>query len=161
MEWRELLLTGSYQQATNLAIWPKEYGSQQTKGTHSKVPKRRKVTYIRKVCTYHQDKAEPNKSQFTSMGNFITNFTGKISTKTAGLKLTKLHWNSVLSTKNAKYMTVNISNMYLNTTLDWFKYMRMPITDIPQEILYKYDLQDIVSHEWIYMEIRKALYLLK
>ena len=95
------------------------------------------------------------------MGNFITDYTGKISTETAGLELIKLHWNSVLSTKNAKYMTMDISNMYLNTPLDRFEYMRMPIADIPQEIIDEYNLQDLVSNGWIYMEIRKALYGLK
>ena len=35
----------------------------------------------------------------------------------------------------------------------------MPLTDIPQEIVDEYNLQDIVTpHGWIYMEIRKALY---
>ena len=67
------------------------------------------------------------------MGNLITDYTGKISTETAGLELIKVHWNSVLSTNKAKYMTMDISNMYLNTPLDRFEYMRMPLTDIPQE----------------------------
>ena len=52
------------------------------------------------------------------MGNFITDYTGEISTKTVGLELIKMHWNSVLSAKKAKYMTMDISNMYLNTPLD-------------------------------------------
>ena len=93
------------------------------------------------------------------MGNLITDYTGKISTETAGLELIKMHWNSVLSTNKAKYMTMDISNMYLNTPLDRFEYMRMPLTDIPQEIIDEYNLSDLVTpHGWIYMEIRKALY---
>ena len=92
------------------------------------------------------------------MGNLITDYTGKISTETAGLELIKMHWNSVLSTNKAKYMTIDISNMYLNTPLDCFEYMRMPLTDIPQEIIDEYNLSDLVTpHGWIYMEIRKAL----
>ena len=141
-------------------------GTQRTKGTdtiffipYSDVPKGRKVTYIRKVCTYRPDKSEPNRTRFTAMGNLITDYTGKISTETAGLELIKMHWNSVLSTNKAKYMTMDISNMYLNTPLDRFEYMRMPLTDIPQEIIDEYNLSDLVTpHGWIYMEIRKALY---
>ena len=93
------------------------------------------------------------------MGNLITDYTGKISTEIAGLELIKMYWNSVLSTTKAKYTTMDISNMYLNTPLDCLKYMRMPLTDIPQEIIDEYNLSDLVTpHGWIYMEIRKALY---
>ena len=99
--------------------------TQRTKGTDAiffipfyKVPKGRKVTYICKVCTYHPHKAEQNRTRFTAMGNFITDYTGEISTETAGLELIRMHWNLVLSTKKAKYMTMDISNMYLNTPLD-------------------------------------------
>ena len=51
--------------------------------------------------------------------------------------------------------------MYLNTSLDCFKYMCMPLTNIPQEKINKYNLSNIVTlHRWIYMEIHKALYRL-
>ena len=140
-------------------------GTQQTKGTNTiffipanKVPFGRKVTYIRKVCTYCPNKAEPNRTWFTAMGNFITDYKGEISIETAGLELIKMHWNSVLSTRKAKYMTMDISNMYLNTPLDRFEYMRMKLTKFPQGIIDEYKLNDIVnSHGWIYMKIRKAL----
>ena len=125
----------------------------------SKVPFGRKVTYIRKVCTYCPDKAEPNRTRFTAMGNLITDYKGEFSTETGGLELIKMHWNSALSTKKAKYMTMDISNIYLNTPLDRFEYIRMKLTNFLQEIIDEYKLNDIVnSNGWIYMEIRKALY---
>ena len=53
---------------------------------------------------------------------------------------------------------MDISNMYLNTPLDCFEYMRMLLTDFPQEIIDGYNLNDVVnSRRWIYMEIVKAL----
>ena len=56
-------------------------------------------------------------------------------------------------------MTMDISNMYLNTPLDRFEYMRMKLTNFSQEIIDEYKLNDIVdSNGWIYMEIRKAIY---
>ena len=59
-------------------------------------------------------------------------------------------------------MTIDISNININTPLDQFEYMRMPLTDIPQEIIDEYNLNDIVTDkEWIYTEIRKALYSLR
>ena len=48
--------------------------------------------------------------------------------------------------------------MYLNTLLDRFEYMRMELTEFPQEIINEYKLNNLVNnHGWIYMEIRKAL----
>ena len=92
------------------------------------------------------------------MGNFIKDYKGKIITETAGLELIKMHWNSVLSTRKTKYMTMDISNMYLNTPLDRFEYMHMKLSDSPQEIIDENKLNNIVnSHGWIYMEICKAL----
>ena len=73
-------------------------GTQQTKRIDTiffipsyKVPKGRKVTYLCKVCTHSPDKAEPTRTRFTAMENFIAKYTGKISTKTAGLQLIKMH----------------------------------------------------------------------
>ena len=92
------------------------------------------------------------------MGSFITNYTGEISTETAELELIKMHWNSVLFTKKAKYMTMDISNMYLNTPLDRFEYMRIKLIDFPQEVIDEYKLNDIInSNGWVYIEICKAL----
>ena len=58
-------------------------GTQQTKGTKTiffipahKVPFGQTVTYIRKVCTYCPNKAEPNRTRYTAMGNFITDYKG-------------------------------------------------------------------------------------
>jgi hypothetical protein len=47
----------------------------------------------------------------------------------------KIHSNSVLSTPGAKWMGMDISNMYLNTPLDRYEYMQMNLRDIPQEII--------------------------
>ena len=74
------------------------------------------------MCTYRPNKAEQNRTRFTAMGNFITNYTSEISTETAGLELIKIQWTSVLSTNKAKYMTMDISDMYLKTLLDRFLY---------------------------------------
>ena len=102
-------LNSFHQQQTRLngtKRWEKSDGTQQIKGTgiiffiqFYKVPKGRKVTYIRKVFTYRPDKLEQNRTRFTAMGNFITDFTAEISTKTTGLELIKMHRNSVLSKK--------------------------------------------------------------
>ena len=93
------------------------------------------------------------------MGNFITDYTGEISTKTAGLELIKMHWNSVILVTKAKYMTIDTSNMYLNTHLNRFEYIHMPPIKFQQEIIDEYNLSNIVTKDG-HMEICKALYRL-
>jgi hypothetical protein len=103
--------------------------------TKNKIPPGRIAAYARFVCTFRPVKAEQNRTRLTVGGNLITDYTGETSTDTAGLELIKLHWLSVLSTKNAKYMTMDIGNFYLNTPLGRYEYMRINITDIPQEVI--------------------------
>ena len=52
-------------------------------------------------------------------------------------------------------MGMDISNMYLNTPLDRYEYMRMHLRDIPQEIIDQYNLTDIAEpNGFVYIEIR-------
>ena len=59
-------------------------------------------------------------------------------------------------------MTINISNMYLNTPLQEYQYMQFNINMIPQEVINHYGLQNKAKNDgWVYCEIRKAIYGLK
>ena len=84
----------------------------------SKVPPGRTVTYARIVCSVHPEKEETNRTRITCGGNLILDYPGDVSTETASLETFKIHINSVISTPGAKYMTMDISNMYLNTPLN-------------------------------------------
>ena len=143
-------------------------GTQRIKGTNTfffipkhKVPKGRIVTYARFVCTYRPDKEEKNRTRLTVGGNLLTDYAGDVSTDTAGLELIKMHWQSVLSTPNARYMTMDISNFYLNTALDRFEYMRIALADVPQTVIDEYKLHTIATNGYVYVEIRRALFGLK
>jgi hypothetical protein len=59
------------------------------------------------VINYHPQKNNPNWIQITAMGNLIT-YNGELSVRTANINMAKLHWNSVVSTPNARYMCLNI-----------------------------------------------------
>ena len=74
-------------------------------------------------------------TKITAGGNLITDYPGPMSTETAGLETLKIHWNSVLSTSGAKWMKIDISNMYLKTPLDCFENKPMHQRDVPQEII--------------------------
>ena len=71
-------------------------------------------------------------------------------------------FNSVVSTLDAKFMTIDISNMYLNTPLNDYQYMRFNIKMIPQEVIDHYGLQNRATKDGcVYCEIHKAIYKLK
>ena len=54
----------------------------------------------------------------------------------------KLLFNSVVSTKNAKFMTMDISNFYLMNPLKRPEYIGISTMDIPIKIINAYKLKD-------------------
>ena len=57
----------------------------------------------------------------------------------------KLLFSSVVSTRNAKFMTMVISNFYLMTPLKRPEYIHISIKDIPDEIINEYKIRDIAD----------------
>jgi hypothetical protein len=74
------------------------------------------VTYLQFVCTVRPDKAESNQTRFTIGGDRI-NYPGKVATPTAEMLVAKMLFNNIISTKGARFMTMDISNFYLMTPL--------------------------------------------
>jgi hypothetical protein len=70
----------------------------------------------------------------------------------------KILWNSVISTKDARFAGADIKNMYLKTPLDRYEYMKMPIALFPTDIIQHYRLNEKVLNGYLYMEIRKGMY---
>ena len=71
----------------------------------------------------------------------------------------KMLFNSVISTKGAKFMTMDISNFYLMTPLSRPKYIRIKISDIPDEIIREYNLRKKATKDGsIYIETNKGIY---
>ena len=66
--------------------------------------------------------------------------------------------NSVLSRKGAKFINYNIRNYYLATPLDYPEYVKIKLTDIPQEYIDEYNLHNYVHEGWVYFEIRNGVY---
>jgi hypothetical protein len=91
------------------------------------------------------------------MGNLIT-YDGKLSVRTANINTAKLHWNSVVSTPNVRYMCLDIKNFYLTTALEYFKYMKMPLSLFPIWIIEQYNLNTHAKDGWVHLEIRKAIW---
>ena len=53
----------------------------------------------------------------------------------------------------------DIKDFYLNTPMKRYKYMRLKITDIPEEVIEQYNLRNIVTKDaYVYCKIRKGMY---
>ena len=62
-------------------------------------------------------------------------------------------WNSVISTPGSRYICADVKIFYLETPLDRYEYMRMPVKLIPQEFIDLYNLTPKVKNGYIYIEI--------
>ena len=63
----------------------------------------RVVTYANIIVDYRPQKEDPNCIRITAGGNLII-YPGELTARTADINMPKILWNSVLSTKNEKYM---------------------------------------------------------
>ena len=123
------------------------------------VPEHKTVTYSRMVCDIRPQKEETHRMRMTAGGDRLE-YAGKTSTESASLETIKIHWNSVLSTPKARYMTMDISNMYLNTKLPEPEYMRIHVSLIPNEIMKAYN-PNTDPKGYCYVKIFMAIYDLK
>ena len=69
------------------------------------------------VCVYRSEKKDPYRTRITMGGNLV-NYPDDCGTPTADLLTVKLMFNSIISTPNAKFMTINIKDFYLMTPMD-------------------------------------------
>ena len=109
------------------------------------------------MVDYRPQKTDPNRVRITAGGNLIS-YPFELTTRTADLPTSKIVWNSTISTKNARYMCIDIKNMYLATPMERHEYMRMPISLIPNNIIQQYALQTKCENGYIYMEIIRGMY---
>ena len=121
------------------------------------IPKDCVVTYARIMVDYHPQKSDPNRVRLTVGGNFIV-YPGELTTNTADLITTKILLNSVISTLLEKFMTIDIKNMYLQTPLDRYEYMCIPVDLVPQEFIDAYNLCNKIYKGFLYVKIHKGIY---
>jgi hypothetical protein len=124
------------------------------------IPNDRKIAYGKIVCDYKPHKKERECVRLTVGGDRL-DYSGDVATSAADIKTFKILINSTLSTKDAAMMMMDIKNYYLGTPLTRFEYMKMPLSRFPEEIIQKYNLNDLAVDGWVYIEIRKGMYGLK
>ena len=118
----------------------------------------RDVTYGSFSCDFKPNKEEKERTRLTAGGDQI-NYPGDTGTPTADMTLFKMIMNSVISTKGARCMMIDLKDFYLNTPMDQPEYMRLKLSDIPEEIIVQYKLRDIATPDgYVYTEITKGMY---
>ena len=141
-------------------------GNKNVKGTdtmffieYNDIPfdRRKDITYARIVVDYRPQKTEKERTRITVGGNLI-NYPDNVSTKTAEITTAKILFNSVISSPQARFGVLDIGNFYLGTPMLRYEYMFINISDIPDDIVQKYNLKAIAKNGKVYVEIRKGMY---
>ena len=82
-----------------------------------------------------------------------------METPTAEMLLVKIMLNSAISTPGPKFMSIDISNFYLNTQVIWHEYMKLKLSNLPKEIIQEYKLHEIAaSNRSVYVEVQKGMH---
>jgi hypothetical protein len=121
------------------------------------IPKGRAIGNIRVVAALKPLKTEMHRIRFT-IAHHHHDYTGATSTPTVDMPTVKCHINSTISTIDARYATIDISNFYLNTFMERPEYMRIPLKMIPQQIIDEYNLQELAHNGYVYFQVDKGLY---
>ena len=81
-----------------------------------------------------------------------------VSTKTADLTTAKLLFNSVISTPDGRFMSIDLKDFYLGTPMDRYEYMRVPIWMLPAAIIEQNKLEPLFTNGFVYVEIHRGMY---
>ena len=116
------------------------------------------ITYGRIVVNYRPEKANPYQTRLTVGGNLLV-YPGNCGTPTIDLLTVKLLLNNVVSTRGAKFMTIDIKDFYLNTPMSRFEYMKLKLSDLPEDFATRYNLEAKADKsDQVYAKIRKGMY---
>jgi hypothetical protein len=116
------------------------------------------ITYGRIICVYRLKKKDRYHRCITMGGNLV-NYPDNCGTPTADLLTVKLMFNSIISTPNAKFMTINIKDFYLMTSMERYEYFRMKLELFPQDIINEYGLSDKADADGnVFCEVQCGMY---
>lgn len=114
-----------------------------TRDEIANIPRDRTVTYAHIVCDYRSQNTDPNWVIITADEN-LTDCPYELTTRTSDLATTKLLWSSVISTHGARYMCIDIKNMYLMTPIKRREYMGISVDLVPIKFLTLHNLHNSV-----------------
>ena len=109
------------------------------------------------VCEVRSHKADPHRTRITIGRNRVC-YPGDVGTLSGSLELIKLITNRVVSRRNARFITFDIKQFYLETPMQSSEYARIKLSNISQEFIDEYDLTKHTCDGWVYFEILKGCY---
>ena len=109
------------------------------------------------VCEVKTHKEDPIRTRITVTGRQIF-YPGDVGTLTGSLNLVKHIINSVLSRRNARFVSFDLKKVYIQTLMERSEYVRIKFLDIPQELIEEYDPRKASQNGWIYFEILRRCY---
>ena len=110
---------------------------------------RKEICFSRVVCEIRPQKEDKNCTRITIAGNRIV-FPVEVATPTASLKLEKLIVNSALSRPGGKCCSFDVKNFYLGTPMYRPGYVKIKLTNIPQEFINEYNLLEFEHQGWVF-----------
>ena len=122
----------------------------------NQVPADRIITYGGIVAEEKPNKAEFHRVRLTVGGDRL-NFPGITATQCANLTTSKCLVNSTISTRDTRFMCLDIGGFYYGKPMTSYKYMRIAFSSIPPEIVAQYVLARLQHNGWVYMEIRNGM----
>ena len=129
----------------------------------SSIPKHKKVTYANMVCDLRPLKWEKYRVRLTIGGDRL-DCTFDTASPAASLLESKLLINSVISDapKNARFMTLDIKDFFLQSLLKDPEYMRIHAKYFTEEFRKAYNLYDKINADgYVYCIIQRGMYGLK
>ena len=119
------------------------------------IPAGFEATYARYTAAWRPEKDKPNRCRITAGGDRLQ-YHGNTTTHTASMETIKIHINSTISTINARYCTMDCSNMYLESYLPTPQYVRFLRSLIPLKFYEQYNLDHYAEGDYVYARINKA-----
>ncbi len=93
------------------------------------------------------------------MGGDRINYPGKVATPTVEMLVAKMLFNSVISMKSARFMTMDISNFYLMTLLHRPEFIHVKLSNIPDEVIEEYKLREKATKNGsVYIKTKQGMY---
>jgi hypothetical protein len=120
-------------------------------------PPDRICSYCRPVCAYNENKEEKERVRLTYGGD-KSDYPFDVSTPTVDISTFKIHLNSIISTPDARHMTMDLKNFFLYTPLQRKEYMKIPLRMIPQAIIDHYNLMAIAVDGYVMTECNQGIY---
>ena len=110
------------------------------------------------MVDYRPEKTDPYRTILT-LGEDRVNYPGDRGTPIVELDTVKLLLNSIVSIINAKFMTIDIKDFYLNTPMERSKYMHLKLSDLPKSEAQQYNMEaKETKGGYVHVDIKRGMY---